>query len=515
MKRFLIVILIVCMCFSIFAGCQGKEENQIDDQAVQAEILNDFMKVTEIPRETGHERAVSSYLKNWAHENGFKVVRDSYHNVIIEKPASAGYENAPVTILHSNMDMHVAIADDTRFDPLNEHVAVIKNDKSYIAAGTSLGADSGMGIATALYVLKHSDKHGLLRVIFTSGGESDFSGAKGLNPKYLDGDYLINLNWDSQNTIGVSSAGTAAYEMKRAITWAPPKNTFPCEISISGLIGGDAENNVNDGGANAIKVIGETLAKAQGKGIIFELASFNGGLSDDTIPTAATAVIIINTADVNKLKDVLDNSIDEFKDTYGDVEKNYSFTYKEGVMPDKVVSLDDNGSIMTFLYGIVNGVQTTSNDFPSIPESSSNIGIVSTYTGNFLAGITAGSNSIAAIQEITSAHEAISSMSALEYHVKNNTPIWAYNPNSTLIKALQTVYQNTYNENADLEAVHRELDFSWFLEKNPKLQIASIGSSIKDANTPEEALMLDRVTNPATVILNFLKNTQEKTGESF
>ena len=102
MKRLIAVTLILCLCFTILTGCNGKEEEVNNDAAVQMAILDEFNNISLIPRESGLERAMSTYLKNWAKENGFDVIRDSLNNVIITKPASAGYEKAPTTILQCN-----------------------------------------------------------------------------------------------------------------------------------------------------------------------------------------------------------------------------------------------------------------------------------------------------------------------------------------------------------------------------------------------------------------------------
>jgi dipeptidase D len=291
MKRIIAAALVISMCLALQAGCDGNKEEETGDAAVKTAVLNEFKNISQIPRESGHERAMSSYLKSWAKENGFKVVRDSSNNVIIDVPAAAGYENAPTTILQCNMDSKIAIADGVIFDPFKDAVSYTDNGKTLTATGTSIGADSGLGMATALYVLKNSQKHGPLRAIFTTDGESGMSGAQKLKEKYLEGDFLINLDWNSDHTIGLGSGGTAYYDMMHGIQWTPPQNAIPYVLSISGLGGGNADRDIGNGGANAIKTIGEVLANAQGKGILFELGSFNGGVSRDTIPSAATAVI--------------------------------------------------------------------------------------------------------------------------------------------------------------------------------------------------------------------------------
>lgn len=510
MKRMIAVTLILCLCFTILTGCNGNEEIETDDAAVRAAILEEFNTISQIPRESGHERAISTYLRTWAKENGFEVIRDSSNNVIINKPASVGYEKVPTTILQCNMDSKIIAADGFNFDPLNDPIRTVVTENTMLAEGTSLGADSGIGVATALYVLENAEKHGPIRAIFTTGGESGMTGAEKLNMKHLDGAYLINLGWESDRSIGVGSGGTAAYNMKHEIEWVPPQNAIPYLLSVSGLVGGDADEAIGNGGANAIKTIGEVLASAQGKGILFELGSFNGGISRDTIPDAATALIIINESDQKKMQNVVDDAMDAFRDVYGGMEKEYVFTYQEAPMPDKVVSFEDNGSIISFIYGVINGVQSMSKSYEDVVESASNLGMVSTATGSFLAQISAASTSDVGLYKITLAHETISGMSSLEYTYEEGVPRWPDHTDSVLYSSIQAICSNLYNDKISGNIVHHELECGWFARKNPRLQIVSIGPRIENGNTPGETLILDTVTKPANLILAFLEQTNLK-----
>jgi len=507
MKRLIAVTLILCLCFTALTGCNGNEEEVNNDAAVQTAILDEFNKISQIPRESGLERAMSTYLKNWAKENGFDVIRDSSNNVIIMKPASAGYENAPTTILQCNMDSKIAVAEDTVFNPISDPVTIVDNGKTLTAVGTSIGADSGIGMATALYIIKNAQKHGPIRAVFTTDGETGMTGAEKLKSKYLEGDYLINLGWDSDRSALIGSGGTASYDMKHKIEWAPPQNGISYLLTLNGLVGGDADEEIGKGGANAIKTIGEVLANAQGKGILFELGSFNGGISRDTIPTAASALIIINESDQKKMQNVVDDAMDAFEDAYGDVEKDYTFTYQIAELPDKVVSFEGNGSIISFIYGIINGVQSMSESYEDVVESASNLGMVSTATGDFLAEVSAASTSDVGLYEITTAHEAISSMSSLDYTFNEGVPRWPDHPDSFLITSIQNIYSNLYDDKMSVDIVHTERECGWFAKKNPKLQIISMGPRIENANLPNETLILDTVIKPANVIMAFLEQT--------
>ncbi len=505
MNRLYAVVLIICLSFTMLTGCNDTPEEIIEDSIMREEILKEYSEIAKIPRESGHEKAISSYLRTWAKENGFKVVRDNNNNVIIDKPASDGYEDIPITILQCNMDTSIAVNEDIIFDPLVDQVQLVQNENELTGKGTSIGAKSGIGMATILYVLKNAQNHGPIRAVFTTHGESELEGAEKLNKKYLEGKYLINLAWDSCQAIGVGSGGTAYYKMTRNIEWTTPKNEIPYLLSIKGLMGGDSTKDIGKGGANAIKVIAEILATAQGQGILFELASFNGGFSSDTIPTAADALIIINRSDVKKMKSIVNNAMNTFRSTYGNTETNYSFEYQEAEMPEKVVSFEDNGSIISFFYGIVNGIQSMSQTYNGIVESASNLGKVSTSTGDFICQVSAFSASEIGLYKITNAHETISNICGLNYEYSEGIPIWPVHTDSVLYDKIFKVCSTLYNKNMTDEIEQGKHECGWFAKKNPKLQIVSIGPTINNVNSPDETLMLDSIAEPANIVMSFLE----------
>lgn len=508
MKRLTAVALALSLYFTVLTGCAGKEEPQNADNAVRTAILYEFYNISRIPRESGYEKAISTYLRSWAKENGLEAVRDSSNNVIITLPATPGYENAPVTIIQSNIDSKIAVSEDSEFDPKSEPLVVSDSGIALTSDGTSLGADSAIGMATALCILKHAERHGPVRAVFTVNGESGMTGAEKLNDKYLDGDYLINLSWDSGG-IGLGSAGTTAFEMKRKIQWTEPQNAIPYTISLSGLKGGKADTDIGRGGANAVKIIGELLANVQGNGILFELGSFNGGNSGDTIADSASALIIINESDVKKLQKLIEENIEAFDDAYGDVEENYIFTYQEAEMPEKVVSFEDTGAIITFVYGILNGVQKMSEEYEGVVESASNLGMVSTFTGDFICHVSAASTSDVEFYKIVSAHEAVSSMSGLEYAYYGGVPRWPDHSDSVLYTSIRNLYSELYNDKPASKIVPYGLEIGWFAKKNPKLQIIALGPDIENPGLPEETLLLETVTRPANVVLAFLERINE------
>ncbi|MBQ1809149.1 MAG: aminoacyl-histidine dipeptidase, partial [Selenomonas sp.] len=113
-------------------------------------VLDEFAKLAAIPRKSGHEEAVSNFLKQYLTDSGFAVVQDEHYNIVADKPACPGLENAPLTILQGHMDMVCVAADGVKFDPLHDPIKLVRDEKFLRADGTSLGADDGIGVAEAI-----------------------------------------------------------------------------------------------------------------------------------------------------------------------------------------------------------------------------------------------------------------------------------------------------------------------------------------------------------------------------
>ena len=70
-----------------------------------SKVFEYFEIISNIPRESGNEKAISDYMVNFAKELGLEVHQDEAYNIYIKKPATPGYENAPTVILQGHMDM--------------------------------------------------------------------------------------------------------------------------------------------------------------------------------------------------------------------------------------------------------------------------------------------------------------------------------------------------------------------------------------------------------------------------
>lgn len=187
-------------------------------------VLENFLSLCAIPHKSGHEEALSRWLYRWALDRGLAAWRDEAGNVIIDKAASPGCENAPRTILQAHMDMVTVWEEGLDFDPLRDPVQTVREGNILRAQGTSLGADDGAGVALAMSILEDTDAvHGPLRAIFTVDEEVGMTGAGALESRYLDGKYLLNLDWEEFGSVCCSSAGSELFSFRFAPAGSPPR----------------------------------------------------------------------------------------------------------------------------------------------------------------------------------------------------------------------------------------------------------------------------------------------------
>ena len=75
-----------------------------------------FEKLCEIPHGSTNMKEISDYLVSFAKERNLKYYQDEAYNVVIYKEASAGYEDAPITILQGHCDMVAEKTPDSNHD---------------------------------------------------------------------------------------------------------------------------------------------------------------------------------------------------------------------------------------------------------------------------------------------------------------------------------------------------------------------------------------------------------------
>ena len=474
-------------------------------------VLNEFSKMAMIPRPSHHEERISAYLCQWAKDHGLQVEVDELNEVIIDKPASAGCESVPRVIFQAHMDMVCVAEEGVAYDPMTDAIKIINDGKTLTADGTSLGADDGIGVAMALYLLQDDTlRHGPIRAIFTTN-EEDGMDSMNMNPKYLDGAYLVNLDWETVGSLCNSCAGGDFFIFSRKADWEnAPVGSKTMTIAFSNLLGGHSGVGINKGHANALVSLATAMAMLKQRGIDYRVASFSGGQAPNAIPKYGKVSIAVAPDDVDKAKGVLDEFMAEFKDAFDNIEKEYTFQVEVGdAAPERVLGKETGYGLVNLMTMAPNNVHTMSPFIDGLVESSSNIGTITVNDEEVSFADFARSSVAYHATQTGVICQALADHCGFTLRNDGHVPGWAVNPNSKLTEITCEAYEKLTGTPMVVEPVHAGVECGAFAEKNHALDMIAIGPTLLDVHTPNESCDIESVKVTVELLVKILEAVAE------
>ena len=299
-------------------------------------VWKHFYSLTQIPRPSGYMQPVTDFLLNFGKKLGLESFTDEVGNVIIRKPATAGMENRKGVILQAHMDMVPQKNNDTVHDFEKDPIETYVDGDWLRARGTTLGADNGLGVAAILAILEDNTlKHGPLEALITKDEETGMYGAFGLKAGTLQGTILLNLDSEDEGELYIGCAGgmdvTASLEYKEV---TPEEGDVAVKVTLKGLRGGHSGLEINEGRANANKLLVRFLREAVAS-YEARLASWEGGNMRNAIPREAHAVVTIPAENEEELLELVKYCEDLFNEEYSVIETPISFTAERVELPDR------------------------------------------------------------------------------------------------------------------------------------------------------------------------------------
>lgn len=481
-------------------------QNEISREEKTRLVLNEFYALAKIPHPSCGEKAIGDYLESELRLLGLTVHRDVCGNIIADKPASVGCESYPTVILQAHMDMVCVSADGVAYDKYTDPIRVVEDGAYLRADGTSLGADDGIGVAVIMVVLRDKSLvHGPLRAIFTTEEESSMRGARELDAKWLEGDYLLNCDSEVIDTITVSSAGGMLVDVRLACEReARRADTAVYQMEVAGLIGGHSGMDINKNRANAILIMADILAQAGGARLI----SIDGGMARNAIPTRTRAIIELPIAQTEAVRNILATEEARLRRQYP-AERGLTLLLSE-VQSDVLPMTDEcMANLVSFCRQLPNGVRAMHEAIPSLVESSSNVGVVET-TGDMVEFcIHPRSSNESDMAWYRQTMGDLAEACAMEGDFYGEIPAWPLKRDNQLAKIASKVYEKQNGVPMKIEACHAGLECSYFYRKNPHLTLISIGPTVEYVHSPQERIVIDTIAVHLDLITGMLAELSE------
>ena len=465
-----------------------------------------FEEILSIPRPSKHEEKMTEYLINWAKERNLEYVSDEIGNVIIRKGATKGKENSPWVCLQSHIDMVCEKNSDKVFD-FEKDAIVPKIEGEWLKAdGTTLGADDGIGVATALAILDANDvEHGPIECLFTVDEETGLSGAEALSADVLKSRILLNLDSEDEGEIFIGCAGGIDTVAKLPYDKEETPDAPAFKIMVKGLKGGHSGDDINKGLACANKLLNRILWSLD-KEMDLRLACFEGGNLRNAIAREANATFVVAKEDVELMKEIVaqftKDLIYEFRTTEPDME----IILSEAEKPEFVIDMLSQDNLLNVLYACPHGVLAMSREIPGFVETSTNLASVKMKEDHFF--ITTSQRSSVESAKYAAAYrvESCFLLAGADVEHGDGYPGWAPNPESKILKIAVDAYKKLFNKEPIVRAIHAGLECGLIGEKYPGMDMISYGPTLRGVHSPDERLEIKTVELYWKHTLEILKN---------
>lgn len=452
-----------------------------------------FNKLMDIPRPSKHEKQVSDYLIKTGKELNLDSYQDENLNVILKRPASLGYENAPKVIIQGHMDMVASKTEDSNHDFTKDPIIPVIEDGYLKAKDTSLGADNGIAVAMGLALLEDESYLGpAISMLITTDEETSMTGALNLADDILDGDYFINLDSEEEGILTVGSAGGSTIFVDEKIDQTSSKEGY--KILVKGLLGGHSGIEINDNRGNAIKVIGAFLENI---GSDFTIGEFNSGNLDNVIPSEG--IVKVYGPSLDTLESAKEKTLEEFDGIKGDLE----ILIEEDKGDSYSKELTDR--LLNIIRKIPTGVNTMMEGSHTV-ESSNNIAYIKDEKGHIKSEISLRSSNNDRLTELKEKITRILDEEGFLYEIGSEYPGWEYKEDSKLRPLAQEVYKKFEGKDFETIVIHAGLECGAIYEKYPNLDIISIGPNISGAHSPKEQVEIASVERVYDYLKELLKS---------
>ena len=449
-------------------------------------VLAHFEAISQIPRGSGNEKAVSDYIAGWAKNLGLKVVQDDWNNLIVYKAATPGNEAKTTVMLQAHLDMVWEKNAGVEFDFLNDPIDIYVDGDLIRARGTTLGGDNGIGVALAMAVLEATDiSHPTIEVVLTVDEEAGMTGAKNIDASLLKAGKMINLDSGHENyfTMGCASGTTAEYFLP--VKWeAAGGNGY--KLNVKGLKGGHSGIDITDDRGNAIRIMAHVLNALKDAGV--KISSIQGGMKVNAIPREAEAVVTFDSAPEAILEKYRETLKQQFRAGDPGVELVW-----EKCAAEKVMSTECTGKLISSLLLLPLGVISMSLEIEGLPNASSNLGVIETRDDGIMAYIMPRGAASFYNAQTEAVIKAVAGLTGARVEFSSRSPAWPYNPDSPLLKVAIGIYRDVFGREPEVTATHGGLECGIFVDKKPGLDSIAFGPDTYDVHTPDEAMSIASV----------------------
>ena len=464
-----------------------------------------FYHITQIPRPSHQEEKIQQYILDEAARLGLPVERDARGNIRVCKAGSAGRENEPGVILQAHLDMVAQKNSDTVHDFSKDPIrTVVKGDWVH-ADGTTLGADNGIGVAMILAVLADPNlSHPPLEGLFTASEEVGLEGALAVQPGWLQGDILLNLDYEEEGELCIGCAGAVNGDYTLTLPYEALDGQG-YQLRVRGLKGGHSGVEIHLQRGNAIKILARALQTLhEDKDYALKLAGITAGDLRNAIPREADAVVALSGSQLAAAQQTLHELTAQIRAELPAEDQGLQISLEPGEAISRVLDGQSAARVIAVLRNLHNGVDRMSVDIPGLVETSNNVAVVRT-DDTLRVRCMLRSSVDSARDDLAARMEALLNLAGGSAAYTGAYSGWKPQPHAELVEKLAALGEKIYGKMPPVKAIHAGLECGILYTHYPHWQMASFGPTIVSPHSPDEKVNIASVARSYQWLTDYLQ----------
>jgi dipeptidase D len=352
--------------------------------------------------------------------------------------------------------------------------------------------------------------HPFLEALFTIDEETGMTGAMGLEGGVLQGEILLNLDTEEDYELDIGCAGGIDVTATRNYTQENvAADSMGCLLSVKDLQGGHSGMDIHRGLGNANKIMNRLLFNGIEK-FDLQIAEIDGGSLRNAIPRESFAKVAVKSSNKSDFEAEFAQWGEIIKSELSVNEPDLTISLEWKEAPNKVMLKDTQEKLIRAIYVAHNGVYAMSAAIADLVETSNNVARVAVRNGEIKIGCLTRSSVNSAKMDLANALKSAFQLADCEVRMDGEYPGWKPDPDSAILKVLESKYETLFGAKPDVVACHAGLECGILGQNYPDMDMISFGPTIKGAHSPDERVSISSVQKFWKFVQEILKDIPKK-----
>jgi dipeptidase D len=468
-------------------------------------VWNNFADLNAVPRPSKKEEKVIQFLKEFGEKLNLETIVDEVGNIVIKKPGTSGFENKPTVVLQGHMDMVPQKNADVDHDFEKDGIEMYIDGDWVKARGTTLGADNGIGVASAMTVLASTDiPHPPIEALFTVDEETGLTGAQAFKGGVLSGANLLNLDSEDDDEVTIGCAGGVDITGEGDYQEEVLSDGFVgYKLSVTGLSGGHSGIQISLGRGNSNKIMNRLLYNGSKKFSI-RIANIKGGSLRNAIPRESFSEVQVPTNFSSDFENFITNEGATIKHEFKTTDPELEISIEKSSVSTSVINKDFQNKFLHAIYACPNGVYRMSPDIEGLIQTSNNLAKIKVENGKFL--VHSLTRSAIDTEKMDFAQSIVSTfaLADIKIELSGAYPGWIPKPEAPIVKLMSNIYKELFNQDVKVTATHGGLECGIIGKNYPDMDMISFGPNITGPHSPDEQVQISSVQKFWKLLLEVL-----------